>query len=78
MQIAQLLDFITSLEGSFESAYGPGQMKAFLMSCAHRGDIRVRINHASGSLIFISNAFSSTAAGPNALCARQVHPAVCG
>ncbi|KAH8093839.1 hypothetical protein DFH11DRAFT_1555683 [Phellopilus nigrolimitatus] len=78
MQIAQLLDFVTSLEGSFESAYGPGQVKAFLMSCTHRGDIRVRIDHASGSLIFINNTFSSTAAGPNALCARQVHPAVCG
>ncbi|KAH8110432.1 hypothetical protein DFH11DRAFT_1724023 [Phellopilus nigrolimitatus] len=65
MQIAQLLDLVTSLEGSFDGAYGPGQVEAFLMSCARRGDIRVRIDHALGSLTFIDEAFGSTAAGPS-------------
>ncbi|KAH8110373.1 hypothetical protein DFH11DRAFT_1730290 [Phellopilus nigrolimitatus] len=60
--IAQLLDFVMSIEGSLESTYGPGQVKAFLMSCARCGDIRMSIDHASGSLIFINKAFGSTAA----------------
>ncbi|KAH8116749.1 hypothetical protein DFH11DRAFT_1541958 [Phellopilus nigrolimitatus] len=69
--IAQLLDFVMSIEGSLESAYGPGLVKAFLMSCARRGDIRMRIDHASGSI-------RQHGRGPDhALCARQVHPAVC-
>lgn len=67
MEISQLLDLTTPLNGSFEGAYDASQVEAFLMSCARRGDLKIHVDHAIGSLTFIDEAFggSSAAAGPS-------------
>ena len=67
MDISQLLGLATPLQESFEGAYEAPQVEAFLMSCARRGDLKIRVDHAEGSLTFIDEAFgsSSAAAGPS-------------
>lgn len=67
MQISHLLELVTPLQGTFDGAYEPSQVEAFLMQCARRGDLKIRVDHASGSLTFIDEAFgfASTAAGPS-------------
>lgn len=57
MEIPRLLELVTPLHGSFEGAYEPPQVEAFLIACARSGDLRVRIDHASESLTFIDEAF---------------------
>ena len=51
MDISQLLKLVEPLQGSFEGAYEPSQVEAFLVGCARNGDLRVRIDHAEGTLI---------------------------
>lgn len=65
MDLNQLRSLVNPLQGTFEGAYGPAQFEAFLMGCARRGDVRVRIDHASGSLTFVDEAFGNSAAGPS-------------
>lgn len=63
MEIKQLLELVSPLQGSFEGAFGPSHVEAFLISCARNGDLNLRINHAAGSLTFIDEAFGSTIGG---------------
>ena len=71
MEITKLLDLVSPLRDSFEGAYGPAQVEAYLMSCARRGDLKIRVDHAEGSITFldeaftVSNASSSPVAGPS-------------
>ena len=60
MKIAHLLDLVVPLEGSFEGAFTSSQVEAFLMNCARNGDLRVRVDHASGSVTFIDEPFASS------------------
>ena len=67
MEISQLLKLVEPLQGSFEGAYEPSQVEAFLIGCARNGDLRVRIDHAEGALTFIDEAFgaSTSASSPS-------------
>lgn len=65
MDLRQLLGLVAPLEGSFDGAYTSAQFEAFLMGCARRGDVRIRIDHASSSLTFVDEAFGGVAAGPS-------------
>lgn len=62
MKIAALLELVAPLQSAFEGAYGPEQVEAFLIGCARAGDVRVRVDHASGSLEFLDDAFASPSA----------------
>ena len=64
MDISRLLELVAPLQGSFEGAYEPSQVESYLIGCARRGDLRVRIDHASGSLEFLDEAFGGAGAGP--------------
>ncbi|KAL5500955.1 TIF32 [Sanghuangporus vaninii] len=68
MEIPQLLKLVEPLQGSFEGAYEPNQVEAFLIGCARNGDLRIRLDHSEGTLTFIDEAFgsSNTGAGPSA------------
>ncbi|KAI5121744.1 hypothetical protein M0805_009033 [Coniferiporia weirii] len=75
MELTQLRGLVTPLQDSFEGAYGPAQVEAFLTACARRGDLRVHIDHASGSLTFVDEAFGNTTAGPSSSALdRNVQP----
>lgn len=65
MDLDQLRGLVTPLEGTFEGAFGVMQFESYLMGCARKGDVRVRIDHASGSLTFVDEAFGGGAAGPS-------------
>lgn len=40
-------------------AYDDAQVEAYVMGCARRGELAVRVDHAAGSIVFIDDAFSA-------------------
>lgn len=45
--------------GSDTPAYDDAQVEAYVMGCARRGELAVRVDHAAGSIVFIDDAFSA-------------------
>ena len=46
-----------ALEGS--SSYDDEQIEAYVMGCARRGELNVRVDHAAGSITFVDSAFAA-------------------
>jgi translation initiation factor 3 subunit A len=58
MEIERLLELVKPLEGTFEGAFGKEQVEAYLMSCARRGDLKVKVDHMLGCVVFLDEAFA--------------------
>ncbi|KAG8796731.1 eukaryotic translation initiation factor 3 subunit A [Serendipita sp. 398] len=67
MSIAHLLELVAPLNlhlsPDHADRYNQENIEAFIMSTAKRGELLVRINHSSGSLVFVDNAFTTGVAG---------------
>ncbi|TCD71078.1 eukaryotic translation initiation factor 3 subunit A [Steccherinum ochraceum] len=59
--ISQLLELVaplknTGLEGS--DTFDDEQVEAYIMRCARRGELNIRVDHVAGSITFIDSAFA--------------------
>ncbi|KAF8840291.1 hypothetical protein BDN67DRAFT_1069437 [Paxillus ammoniavirescens] len=70
LKISALIELVKPLE-----EFGGEHVEAYLMGCARRGELRVRIDHASETIIFTDDAFGhpddSNAAGPSTASALR-------
>ena len=62
INISQLLELVaplkdTGLPGS--NAFGDEQIEAYIMGCARRRELHIRVNHAAGNITFVDDAFSA-------------------
>jgi translation initiation factor 3 subunit A len=65
LKISALIEFVKPLE-----EFGAEQVEAYLMGCARRAELRVRVDHATETISFIDDAFahpdeSCAVAGPS-------------
>ncbi|KAJ6602565.1 hypothetical protein DFH09DRAFT_899571 [Mycena vulgaris] len=66
VHIAFVLDLVAPLVEGTESAEGADskspfsapQIESYIMSCARRGELAVRVDHAAGSITFLDDAFA--------------------
>ncbi|KAJ7661710.1 hypothetical protein B0H17DRAFT_1337152 [Mycena rosella] len=52
-------------EAPSKSPFSPPQIESYIMSCARRGELAVRVDHAAGSIAFLDDAFADLE-GPRA------------
>ncbi|KAH7886745.1 hypothetical protein F5I97DRAFT_1869912 [Phlebopus sp. FC_14] len=73
LKISALLDLVKPLE-----EFGAEQVEAYLMGCARRGELRVRVDHATETISFIDKAFTyaeeSAVAGPSTSRETAIQP----
>ena len=67
--MSALLDLVKPLDD-----FGPEQVEAYFMGCARRGELRIRVDHATETISFIDEPFApdeSSAAGPSTASPRD-------
>ncbi|ESK91832.1 eukaryotic translation initiation factor 3 subunit [Moniliophthora roreri MCA 2997] len=63
IKISNLLSLVAPLkEAGVEGAYDDEQIEAYVMGCARRGELHVRVDHSEGCIIFIDEPFANTGA----------------
>jgi translation initiation factor 3 subunit A len=61
IKIHTLLALVVPLrEAGLEGAYDDEQIEAYVMGCARRGELNIRVDHSEGSISFIDDAFGSS------------------
>lgn len=61
IKVSNLLALVAPLkEAGVESAYDEEQIEAYVMGCARRGELNIRVDHKDGSITFIDDAFVSS------------------
>jgi len=53
LKLSALLNLVEPVDG-----FGAEQVEAYLMGCARRGELRVRVDHASETITFVDEAFT--------------------
>ncbi|KAF9220592.1 hypothetical protein BS17DRAFT_810522 [Gyrodon lividus] len=70
LKISTLIELIKPLE-----EFGEEHVEAYLVGCARRGELRVRLDHASETIIFVDDAFAHpddpSVAGPSSASAPR-------
>jgi translation initiation factor 3 subunit A len=60
IKIRTVLSLIVPLrEAGLEGAYDDEQIEAYIMGCARRGELNIRVDHAEGSITFVDDAFGA-------------------
>lgn len=60
IKISKLLSLVAPLrEAGLDGAFDDEQVEAYVMGCARRGELNVRVDHADGSIAFLDDAFVS-------------------
>lgn len=60
IKIDNLLALVAPLkEAGIEGAYEEEQIEAYIMGCARRGELNIRVDHKDGSITFVDDAFVS-------------------
>ncbi|CCL98379.1 uncharacterized protein FIBRA_00374 [Fibroporia radiculosa] len=62
IKISNLLELVSpirDLEMEGASAYDEEQVEAYVMGCARRGELNIRVDHAEGSMTFVDSPFAS-------------------
>ncbi|KAI1789859.1 hypothetical protein LXA43DRAFT_947930 [Ganoderma leucocontextum] len=60
IKITNLLELVVPLRDvAAEGTYDDEQIEAYVMGCAHRGELNVRVDHAVGSLTFADSPFAT-------------------
>lgn len=80
VKISHVLDLVAPLNAGPSSAveevhYDHPHIEAFVMGCAQRGELHVRVDHAQGSITFGTDAFSSStpsASSPSSLIRNRL------
>lgn len=58
--LSSLMELVSPLKGSDGGAgYDDAQVEAYVMGCARRGELAIRVDHAAGCIIFVDDAFST-------------------
>ncbi|KAF9013219.1 hypothetical protein BDQ17DRAFT_1343010 [Cyathus striatus] len=57
VKIENLLSLVEPLKGSIDGAFDAEQVEAYIMGCARRGELDIRVDHRDGSITFADNAF---------------------
>ncbi|THU95999.1 hypothetical protein K435DRAFT_778778 [Dendrothele bispora CBS 962.96] len=61
IKITNLLSLVAPLrEAGVEGAYNETQIEAYIMGCARRGELNVRVDHLEGCIVFIDEPFATT------------------
>ncbi len=45
-------------EGEEKSVFNAEEIEAYIMGCAHRGELNIRVDHKAGSITFVDDAFA--------------------
>lgn len=62
IEIPQLLELVAPLKNSGVeggSTFDDEQIEAYIMGCARRGELNIRVDHAAGSITFIDSAYTA-------------------
>jgi translation initiation factor 3 subunit A len=60
IKISQILSLVAPLrQAGLEGAFDEEQIEAYIMGCARRGELNIRVDHAEGSIAFCDDAFVS-------------------
>ncbi|KAF8233783.1 translation initiation factor eIF3a [Tricholoma matsutake] len=60
IKISNLLSLVAPLrEAGLTGAYDEEQVEAYIMGCARRGELNIRVDHKAGSITFVDDAFVS-------------------
>jgi translation initiation factor 3 subunit A len=67
VKISHVLELVAPLETPVEpsenkQSYNQERIEAFIMGCAKRGELQIRVDHAEGSITFTSEVFGSSVA----------------
>ncbi|TFK38522.1 hypothetical protein BDQ12DRAFT_683788 [Crucibulum laeve] len=58
IKVSNLLALVAPLkEAGVEGAYDEEQIEAYIMGCARRGELNIRVDHKDGSISFVDDAF---------------------
>ncbi|KAJ3925815.1 MAG: hypothetical protein NXY57DRAFT_796319 [Lentinula lateritia] len=69
------LNTLNSTEGTTGiTVFTPASIESYIMSCARRGDLDVRIDHAEGSIVFIDEPFSMATSSTGTSADAQASP----
>ncbi|KAL0574223.1 eukaryotic translation initiation factor 3 subunit A, partial [Marasmius crinis-equi] len=61
IKITNLLELVKPLrDAGVEGAYEDEQIEAYIMGCARRGELNIRVDHLDGSIIFLDEPFATT------------------
>ncbi|KAG5641381.1 hypothetical protein DXG03_005363 [Asterophora parasitica] len=77
IKIASLLSLVAPLrEASIEGVYDDAQIEGYIMGCARRGELNIRVDHKAGSISFVDDAFVNRdePAGPSNTVETGVQP----
>lgn len=70
IKITQLLSLVSPLkDAGLEGAFDEEQIEAYVMGCARRGELSIRVDHAEGSIAFSDDAFVSAEESTSVLTA---------
>ena len=59
IKVSNLLSLVAPLrDAGVEGAYDEEQIEAYVMGCARRGELNVRVDHLEGCIVFVDEAFS--------------------
>lgn len=67
-ELVQPLKF--KIEGEEKSAFNPEEIEAYIMGCARRGELDIRVDHKAGSIAFVDDAFGVADEPPVASSSR--------
>lgn len=80
IKISNLLALVTPLrEAGLEGAYDDEQVEAYIMGCARRGELTIRVDHKDGSITFVDDAFGTSeepVASTSTLSEQSIQPSV--
>lgn len=66
LKLSALLNLVEPVDG-----FGTEQVEAYLMGCARRGELRVRVDHASETITFVDEAFTHVDSAQASTCGRE-------
>ncbi|KAF8646013.1 hypothetical protein AX16_007438 [Volvariella volvacea WC 439] len=56
--VSSLLSLVTPLkDAGIDGAYDDEQVEAYVMGCARRGELNIRVDHSTGSITFVDDAY---------------------
>ncbi|PBK70465.1 hypothetical protein ARMSODRAFT_955964 [Armillaria solidipes] len=59
IKISHLLELVAPLKAAgVDGAYEPEQVESYVMGCARRGELNIRVDHLDGCIIFIDEGFT--------------------
>ncbi|PPQ71387.1 hypothetical protein CVT24_012218 [Panaeolus cyanescens] len=72
IKIDNLFSFVAPLkEAGLEGSFDEAQVEAYIMGCARRGELAVKIDHKAGSITFVDDPFASTTDQPVASSSKE-------